>query len=183
MNCWWLSDPGSLTAALSVTYSSLNPSALVRPWMPSPSTSSLTQAFSKKGTHKAENQLCFKCQHGLAPTGCQKLNILQSLKTILLSWQSMAILPLLHFTLPLLLQMESKHWTANWLGKDFKNCRNPDKFPSKVWACLSLDIIPAAKNPNKLIQPCSLKSFEGVNYSSKQKSGANIFSIENIFLW
>lgn len=96
MNCCWLSDSGSLRAALSVTYSSLNPSALVRPWMSSPSNSSLTQVVSKKGTHKAENQLSFKCQHSLAPTGCQKLNILQSPKTILLSWQSMTTLPLLH---------------------------------------------------------------------------------------
>lgn len=172
MNCCWLSDPGSVRAALSVTYSSLNPSALVRPWMPSAPNSSLTQAISKKGTHKAENQLCFKCQHSLAPTGCQRLNLLQSLKTILLSWQSMTTLPLLHSP------AADGEQTLNCqlIGERFSILQKSRKVPyqslsmaqagysSSCWRSKSTD-------STLLLHQC----FQQENYGSKQKSGTLIY--------
>lgn len=117
--------------------------------MPSPSSSSLTQvkkALTKHKTSSASNAsivwLLQDARNWIYYKALKQFCLVDN------QW-------LLCLYCVLQLQMESKHWTANRLGKDFKYCRNADKFPNKVWASLRLGRVPAAKDPNKLIQPCS----------------------------
>lgn len=61
------------------------------------------QAVTKRKQH------CFNWQRHLSPIGCQKLNILWSLRTILLSRCSMGTLPLLYS--PATAQQQTLTWT------------------------------------------------------------------------